>query len=187
MKKKFNVQRDVNGIQGLCIIEPTVFEDYRGYFIEAYNEKDFFSLGLDMKFVQDNQVFSVYGVLRGMHVNRNNPQGKLIRVISGSIYDVVVDLRPGSESYKKWFGIELSASNRKQLYIPEGFAHGYLVLSEIAEVLFKVTKHYIPGDEIGILWNSPELDIKWPKLADVSYILNENDLNNKDFSELKLS
>ncbi len=152
-------------IEGLCILEPTVFGDSRGYFMETYNQKDMAEAGLDMAFVQDNQSMSVKGVLRGLHSQRNFPQGKLVRVIQGSVFDVAVDLRPGSETYGQWFGVELTAENKKQFYIPQGFAHGFLVLSETAEFCYKVTDFYHPEDEYGIAWNDPTIAIQWPQIT----------------------
>ena len=152
-------------IEGLYVIEPTVFKDERGYFVETYNYNDFAEAGLDMKFVQDNQSSSSKGVLRGLHFQKQHPQGKLVRVIKGTVFDVVVDLRSHSETYGKWFGEILSAENNKQFYIPEGFAHGFLVLSDTAEFCYKCTDFYHPGDEGGLAWNDPEINIKWPKLV----------------------
>jgi dTDP-4-dehydrorhamnose 3,5-epimerase len=149
-------------IDGIHVIEPTVFGDERGCFMETYNQKDFAEAGLDMKFVQDNQSMSVKGVLRGLHFQKQFPQGKLVRAIRGSVFDVAVDIRQDSQTYGQWFGIILSDENKKQLYIPEGFAHGFLVLSEEAEFCYKCTDFYHPGDEGGIIWNDPEIGIKWP-------------------------
>ena len=149
---QIKVTKDVGGIEGLCIIEPTVHGDNRGYFMETYNQKDMQSNGLNMVFVQDNQSRSVKGVLRGMHLQKNYPQGKLVRIIKGKIYDVAVDFRKGSKTYLKYYGIELSEENKKQFYIPEGLAHGFVVLSDVAELCYKVTDFYHPGDEIGIDW-----------------------------------
>lgn len=149
-------------IEGLYIIKPLVHFDNRGYFTETYNRRDMAEQGLDMVFVQDNQSMSVKGVLRGLHFQKQYPQGKLIRVIHGRVFDVAVDLRPGSPSYGKWNGVELSAENGLQVYIPEGFAHGYLVLSDVAEFCYKCTDFYHPGDEGGIAWNDPEIGIAWP-------------------------
>ncbi len=151
-------------IEGLYIIEPSVFGDERGYFIETYNQRDMQEAGLNMVFVQDNQSMSVKGVLRGLHFQKEFPQGKLVRVIKGRVFDVAVDLRSGSKTYGKWFGVELSAENKKQFYISEGFAHGFLVLSETAEFCYKVTDFYHPGDEGGLAWNDPEIAIDWPEL-----------------------
>lgn len=149
-------------IEGLYIIEPAIHGDNRGYFMETYNQRDMASAGLNMVFVQDNQSMSVKGVLRGLHFQKEHPQGKLVRVIQGSVFDVAVDLRTNSETYGKWYGIELTAENKKQFYISEGFAHGFLVLSETAEFCYKVTDFYHPGDEGGLAWNDPVIGIKWP-------------------------
>lgn len=154
-------------IEGLYIIEPTVHGDSRGYFMETYNQKDMQENGLDMVFVQDNQSMSVKGVLRGLHFQKQFPQGKLVRVIKGSVFDVAVDLRAGSKTYGKWFGVELTEENKKQFYISEGFAHGFLVLSETAEFCYKVTDFYHPGDEGGLAWNDPEIGIEWPDLQGI--------------------
>ena len=152
-------------IEGLYIIEPTVHIDSRGYFVETYNSKDMAEAGLDMVFVQDNQSASVKGVLRGLHFQKEFPQGKLVRVIKGRVFDVAVDLRKNSKTFGKWFGVELSEENKKQFYISEGFAHGYLVLSDYAEFCYKVTDFYHPGDEGGLAWNDPEIAIEWPDLV----------------------
>lgn len=152
-------------IEGLYIIEPSVFGDERGYFMETYNQKDFEEAGLNMVFVQDNQSMSVKGVLRGLHYQKQFPQGKLVRVVRGTVFDVAVDLRSNSKTYGKWFGVELSAENKKQFYIPEGFAHGFLVLSDEAEFCYKCTDFYHPGDEGGLAWNDPQIGIQWPRLT----------------------
>lgn len=152
-------------IEGLYIIEPKVHGDSRGYFMETYNQNDMREAGLDMVFVQDNQSMSVKGVLRGLHYQINYPQGKLVRVIKGRVFDVAVDLRPGSETYGKWYGVELTEENKKQFYISEGFAHGFLVLSDTAEFCYKVTDFYHPGDEGGLAWNDPAIGIQWPELV----------------------
>ena len=131
-------------IEGLYVIEPTVFKDERGYFVETYNQNDMKEAGLDMVFVQDNQSMSTRGVLRGLHFQKQFPQGKLVRVVRGKVFDVAVDLRSDSKTYGKWFGVELSAENMKQFYIPEGFAHGFLVLSDEAEFCYKCTDFYHP-------------------------------------------
>ena len=153
------------GIEGLVIVEPTVFGDNRGYFMETYNQKDMEEAGLTMNFVQDNQSCSTKGVLRGLHYQKQFPQGKLVRVIKGKVFDVAVDLRTHSETYGKWFGVELSEENKKQFYIPEGFAHGFLVLSDVAEFCYKCTDFYHPGDEGGMAWNDPEIGIEWPEVT----------------------
>ncbi len=152
-------------IEGLYIIEPTVFGDNRGYFMETYNKQDMEAQGLNMNFVQDNQSMSVKGVLRGLHFQKEFPQGKLVRVIKGRVFDVAVDLRADSKTYGQWYGVELTEENKKQFYISEGFAHGFLVLSETAEFCYKVTDFYHPGDEGGLAWNDPEINIQWPDLA----------------------
>ena len=151
-------------IEGLYIIEPAVHGDKRGYFMETYNQKDMQECGLNMVFVQDNQSMSVKGVLRGLHFQKEFPQGKLVRVIKGSVFDVAVDLRAGSQTYGQWYGVELTEENKKQFYISEGFAHGFLVLSDEAEFCYKVTDFYHPGDEGGLAWNDPAIGIKWPQL-----------------------
>lgn len=152
-------------IEGLYIIEPAVHGDNRGYFMETYNQNDMHEAGLDMVFVQDNQSMSTKGVLRGLHFQKEYPQGKLVRVIKGKVFDVVVDLRAGSSTYGKWYGVELTEENKKQFYISEGFAHGFLVLSDVAEFCYKVTDFYHPGDEGGLAWNDPEIGIEWPELV----------------------
>lgn len=151
-------------IEGLYIIEPAVHGDNRGYFMETYNQRDMQENGLNMVFVQDNQSMSVKGVLRGLHFQKQYPQGKLVRVIKGRVFDVAVDLRTGSETYGKWYGVELTEENKKQFYISEGFAHGFLVLSDTAEFCYKVTDFYHPGDEGGLAWNDPAIGIEWPEL-----------------------
>ena len=152
-------------IEGLKVIEPTVFGDSRGYFMETYNYNDFKEAGIDVEFVQDNQSSSRYGVLRGLHFQINYPQDKLVRVVNGEVFDVAVDLREGSKTFGKWYGVVLSAENKKQFFIPKGFAHGFLVLSDIAEFCYKCTDFYHPGDEGGLAWNDPEIGIEWPTLT----------------------
>lgn len=154
-------------IDGLYIIEPKVHGDSRGYFMETYNQNDMREAGLDMVFVQDNQSMSVKGVLRGLHYQINYPQGKLVRVVRGRVFDVAVDLRSGSETYGQWYGLELSEENKKQFYISEGFAHGFLVLSDTAEFCYKCTDFYHPNDEGGLAWNDPQIGIRWPELTGV--------------------
>ena len=151
-------------IEGLYVIEPTVHGDSRGYFMETYNYNDMKECGLDMVFVQDNQSKSSKGVLRGLHYQINHPQGKLVRVIKGRVFDVAVDIRKGSLTYGKWFGIEISEENKKQFYISPGFAHGFLVLSDEAEFCYKCTDFYHPDDEGGIAWNDPTIGIVWPEV-----------------------
>ena len=158
---QIKVEKNVGGIEGLHVIEPAVHGDARGYFMETYNKRDMEEAGLNMNFVQDNQSMSTKGVLRGLHFQKQYPQGKLVRVIKGRVFDVAVDIRKGSKTYGKWFGIELSEDNKKQFYISEGFAHGFLVLSDTAEFCYKVTDFYHPNDEGGIAWNDPEIAINW--------------------------
>ena len=152
-------------IKGLYIIQPAVHGDSRGYFMETYNQRDMEENGLNMVFVQDNQSMSTKGVLRGLHFQKQYPQGKLVRVIKGAVFDVAVDLRSGSPTYGQWYGVELTEENKKQFYIKEGFAHGFLVLSDVAEFCYKCTDFYRPGDEGGVAWNDPDLGIKWPGLV----------------------
>jgi dTDP-4-dehydrorhamnose 3,5-epimerase len=170
-------------IDGLYIIEPTVHGDSRGYFFETYNQKDMNEAGLNMVFVQDNQSMSSKGVLRGLHLQGNHPQGKLVRVIKGTVFDVAVDLRKNSPTFGQWYGIELSDENKKQFYISEGFAHGFFVLSETAEFCYKVTDFWYPGDEVGIAWNDATINVKWP-LGEIIPILSDKDLKNSTLKEL---
>ena len=149
-------------IEGLYLIEPAVHGDERGYFMETYNQNDFTEEGLDYTFVQDNQSMSVKGVLRGLHFQKEYPQSKLVRVIKGKVFDVAVDIRKGSKTYGQWYGVELSDENKKQFLISEGFAHGFVVLSDTAEFCYKVTDFYHPGDEGGIAWDDPDIGIDWP-------------------------
>ena len=147
------VEKNMGGIEGLCVITPAVHGDSRGYFFESYNENDMKENGLRVTFVQDNQSMSVKGVLRGLHFQKKYPQTKLVRVIRGAVFDVVVDLREGSKTYGRWYGSELSAENKRQLLIPRGFAHGFLVLTDDAEFCYKCDDFYHPNDEGGIAWN----------------------------------
>lgn len=159
------IQVTESPIKGLYVIEPTVYGDDRGYFVETYNQQDMHEAGLDMNFVQDNQSKSSKGVLRGLHFQKEFAQGKLVRVTKGRVFDVAVDLRDGSETFGNWFGIELSEDNFKQFYISEGFAHGFLVLSDEAVFQYKVTDFYHPGDEGGLAWNDPSIGIEWPEVV----------------------
>lgn len=172
-------------IEGLYVIEPTVFGDERGYFMETYNQNDMAEAGLNMVFVQDNQSMSTRGVLRGLHFQKQYPQGKLVRAIRGEVFDVAVDLREGSATYGKWHGEVLSEENKKQFYIPEGFAHGFYVLSETAEFCYKCTDFYHPGDEGGIKWDDPGIGIKWPLISEVPVILSEKDKKHPGLKELE--
>lgn len=170
-------------IEGVYIIEPTVFGDERGYFMETYHAEEFKKAGLDMIFVQDNQSKSKKGVLRGLHFQYTKPQGKLVRAIKGEVFDVAVDLRKDSKTYGKWEGVVLSEENKKQFYVPEGFAHGFLVLSDEAEFTYKCTDFYDGEDEGGILWDDPEIGIKWP-IEDIDEIvLSEKDRQWKNLKE----
>ncbi|MDO5550379.1 MAG: dTDP-4-dehydrorhamnose 3,5-epimerase [Lachnospiraceae bacterium] len=162
---QITVEKNVGGIEGLCVIQPAVHGDSRGYFMETYNQRDMAEHDLNMVFVQDNQSCSTKGVLRGLHFQKEFPQGKLVRVVKGAVFDVAVDLRSSSKTYGKWFGVELTEENKKQFYIPEGFAHGFLVLSDIAEFCYKCTDFYHPGDEGGLAWNDPEIGITWPQVV----------------------
>ena len=172
-------------IEGLKVITPTVFGDERGYFMETYNYNDFKEAGIDVEFVQDNQSMSVKGVLRGLHYQINHPQGKLVRVISGQVFDVAVDLRKNSPTFGAWHGEILPAENKKQFYIPEGFAHGFYVLSDTAEFVYKCTDFYHPGDEGGLRWNDPTIGVNWPLLPGTTPILSEKDKNNPFFDNEK--
>ncbi len=149
-------------IEGLKVITPTVFGDDRGYFMETYNENDMKDAGMDYVFVQDNQSASKKGVLRGLHFQKEFPQDKLVRVVNGEVFDVAVDLREGSATFGKWYGVRLSAENKKQFMIPKNFAHGFIVLSDYAEFCYKCTDFYHPNDEGGLLWKDPEIGVEWP-------------------------
>ena len=161
---QITVEKNIDGIEGICVVTPTVHGDSRGYFMETYNQRDMAEAGFDVEFVQDNQSMSTKGVLRGLHFQKNYPQAKLVRVIKGSVFDVAVDLRSGSKTYGKWHGEVLSADNNKQFFIPRGFAHGFLVLSDVAEFCYKCDDFYHPNDEGGMAWNDPEIGIVWPGL-----------------------
>ncbi len=161
---QITVEKNIDGIEGLCTITPAVHGDDRGYFMETYNLADMHEAGLDYTFVQDNQSKSRKGVLRGLHFQINYPQTKLVRVIKGSVFDVAVDLRPGSATYGKWHGETLTEENKKQYLIPRGFAHGFLVLSDDAEFCYKCDDLYHPNDEGGLAWNDPDIGVKWPCL-----------------------
>ena len=161
---QIKVEKNVGGIEGLCIISPAVHGDHRGYFMETYSQRDMEEAGLNITFVQDNQSMSTKGVLRGLHFQKQFPQTKLVRAIRGSVFDVAVDLRPGSATYGRWYGVELTAENHKQFLIPQGFAHGFLVLSETAEFCYKCDDFYHPNDEGGLAWNDPAIGIEWPQI-----------------------
>lgn len=173
-------------LEGVYIIEPKVFGDERGYFMESYNKKEFNRLGLDMNFIQDNESKSTKGVLRGLHFQTKNTQGKLVRVTSGEVFDVAVDLRVGSPTFGKWEGVILSDINKKQFYIPEGFAHGFLVLSEEAVFNYKCTNYYSPEYDSGVLWNDEEIGIEWPLNEIEKVILSEKDKNQKKLTDIEV-
>ncbi len=162
-------------IEGLKVIVPEVHGDKRGYFVETYNARDMKEAGIDRVFVQDNQSASSRGVLRGLHFQIEHPQAKLVRVIKGEVFDVAVDLRKGSKTYGQWHGELLSETNFKQFYIPEGFAHGFLVVSDYAEFCYKCTDFYHPGDEGGLMYNDPEIGIEWPIAPDMVLNLSDRD------------
>ena len=162
---QIKVEKNVAGIEGLCVITPTIHGDNRGYFMETYSQRDMEENNIHINFVQDNQSMSVKGVLRGLHFQKNFPQAKLVRVIRGSVFDVAVDLRKGSATFGKWYGIELTEENKKQFLIPRGFAHGFLVLSDIAEFCYKCDDFYHANDEGGLAWNDPEIGVEWPDIV----------------------
>ena len=155
------IEKNVGGIEGLCVITPAVHGDSRGYFMETYSRRDMQEAGIDIDFVQDNQSLSTKGVLRGLHFQKRYPQTKLVRVIKGSVFDVAVDLRCGSATYGKWYGVELTEENKKQFLIPRGFAHGFLALTDTAEFCYKCDDFYHANDEGGLAWNDPAIGIKW--------------------------
>lgn len=162
---QIEVEKNVGGIEGLCVITPNVHGDNRGYFMETYSQRDMEENEIFVNFVQDNQSMSTKGVLRGLHFQKNYPQTKLVRAIKGSVFDVAVDLRPGSDTYGIWYGVLLTEENKKQFLIPRGFAHGFLVLSETAEFCYKCDDFYHPHDEGGLAWNDPDIGIVWPDVV----------------------
>ena len=171
-------------IKGVYIIETKVYGDNRGYFMETYKKSDFDEAGLKYNFVQDNQSSSRKGVLRGLHFQKTFPQAKLVRVLSGEVFDVAVDLRKDSETYGKWVGVLLSAENKKQFMIPRGFAHGFLVISDYAEFAYKCDEVYHPEDEGGLIWNDPDVAVEWPDIVDI--ILSDKDRNNPTLAESRV-
>ncbi|MBM7869836.1 dTDP-4-dehydrorhamnose 3,5-epimerase [Clostridium pascui] len=173
-------------IEDLYIIEPKVFGDHRGYFMETYNYEDFKEAGLDMVFVQDNQSKSRKGVLRGMHFQTQYSQGKLVRVIKGEVFDVAVDLRKESKTYGQWYGVLLSEENKNQFYVPEGFAHGFLVTSDEAEFVYKCTNLYHPEFEGGIAWDDPDINIQWPLQGIDEVLLSDKDKNAPTLKKRKI-
>lgn len=174
-------------IRGIYIIEPKVFGDNRGYFMETYNKEHFVEAGLNMTFVQDNESKSTKGVLRGLHFQKKHSQGKLVRVTKGEVFDVAVDLRTGSPTYGQWEAVVLSEENKKQFYIPEGFAHGFLVLSDEAVFNYKCTDFYSPEYDGGVMWNDPDINIKWPLEGIENIILSEKDKKHPNLKDLDLS
>ena len=162
---QITVEKNVGGIEGLCVITPAVHGDNRGYFMETYSRRDMEEAGIDIVFVQDNQSCSTKGVLRGLHFQKQFPQTKLVRAIKGSVFDVAVDLRSGSATYGKWYGVLLTEENKKQFLIPKGFAHGFLVLTDVAEFCYKCDDFWHPNDEGGLAWNDPAIGIEWPELV----------------------
>lgn len=174
-------------IEGLKVITPEVRGDARGYFMETYQANDFKAAGIDVEFVQDNQSASTKNVLRGLHFQINYPQDKLVRVISGKVFDVAVDLREDSKTFGKWFGVELSAENKKQFFVPKGFAHGFYVMSDYAEFVYKVSDFYHPNDEGGLMYNDPDLGVKWPFDEETELVLSDKDKVHGSFAEYKLS
>ena len=185
---QISLEKNVGGIEGLCVITPAVHGDERGYFMETYNVREMQEAGFDIKFVQDNQSMSVKGVLRGLHFQIHYPQCKLVRAVRGSVFDVAVDLREGSATYGKWYGVELTEENKKQFFVPKNFAHGFIVLSEEAEFCYKVTDFYHPNDEGGILWNDAEVGVEWPMpegMTAADLILSDKDKVQKSFAEYK--
>jgi len=163
-------------IEGLKVITPKVFGDSRGYFMEVYNKNDYVAAGIDVDFVQDNQSASVKNVLRGLHFQINYPQDKLVRAARGTVYDVAVDLREGSKTFGKWFGVVLSEENKKQFFIPKGFAHGFFVMSDYAEFAYKCSDFYHPNDEGGLKFDDPDIGVEWPFEDKDSLILSDKDV-----------
>ena len=178
---KFNVIK--TSIEGVYIIEPTVFGVNRGYFMESYSKRDFEEAGLTMNFVQDNESKSKKGVLRGLHFQTKHTQGKLVRVVEGEVFDVAVDLREGSPTFGQWTGVTLTAENKKQFYIPEGFAHGFLVISETATFQNKCTDYYAPEYDGGVLWNDPDINIEWPLEGIKEVLLSDKDQKQQTLKE----
>jgi len=172
-------------IKDVFVVEPAVFGDHRGYFMETYNQQDFHAAGLQYIFVQDNESSSRKGVLRGLHFQKNHPQAKLVRVLKGKVFDVAVDLRKDSKTYGKWVGVLLSEENKKQLMIPRGFAHGFVVVSDYAEFAYKCDDFYHPEDEGGLKWNDPDIGIQWPDVGEI--ILSEKDQKHPLLSECKMA
>ena len=184
---QIKVEKNVGGIEGLCVITPAVYGDSRGYFMETYNQHDMENAGINITFVQDNQSCSTKGVLRGLHFQKQFPQTKLVRVIKGRVFDVAVDLRKESKTYGKWHGVELTEENKKQFFIPKGFAHGFLVLSDVAEFCYKCDDFYHPNDEGGLAWNDPAIGIDWGVIGNYNGTASAEGYALKDGTKLNLS
>ena len=180
---KFNFIK--TSIDGVIIVEPTAYGDSRGYFMETYQKEDFVKGGITVDFVQDNQSMSTKGVLRGLHFQKQFSQSKLVRCIRGEVFDVAVDLREGSPTFGKWEGVILSAENKRQFFIPKNFAHGFLVLSDEAEFVYKVDDFYHPNDEGGLMWNDPDIGIDWPITEDMTINLSDKDKIHPPFKDFK--
>lgn len=174
------------GIEGLTVIDIQPFGDERGYFMETYNEEDFHKAGLTMRFVQTNESKSSRGVLRGLHFQKQFPQGKLVRCTQGKVFDVAVDLRAGSATYGQWYGVMLTEENKREFYVPEGFAHGFYVMSDVAKFEYQVTNLYHPEDEGALFWNDPDVGIEWPLEEGLPVLLSEKDKKNPSLKDLKL-
>ena len=174
------------GLAGARLIEPRVFGDHRGFFLETWNERDYAAAGLTARFVQDNHSMSRKGTLRGLHYQRPNTQGKLVRVVSGAVFDVIVDLRQSSPTFRQWYGIELSAQNRRQLWVPEGLAHGFYVLSDTAEFVYKCTDYYAPRHEPTLLWNDPAIGVVWPIPPGEQLLISDKDAVGTPFDSLEI-
>ena len=175
---------EITGIPGVLVLEPKVFGDDRGFFLESYNQKSFAEIGLSSGFVQDNHSRSARNVLRGLHYQLGQPQGKLVRVVAGSIWDVAVDIRRSSATFGQWVGVELTAENKRMFWIPEGFAHGFVVTSDFADVLYKATDFYAPSCEHSLLWNDPQLAITWP--LDGEPVLSQKDRDGQLLGQAEL-
>ncbi len=172
-------------LDGVKLLQPRIFEDHRGYFVETWNQRTLSDLDLDVKFVQDNESLSKKGALRGIHFQHAHPQGKLVKVVWGEVFDIAVDLRKDSPSFGQWVGEILSAENKHQLWIPPGFGHAYFTLSDVAVFTYKCTEFYYPDDQFCLKWDDPEIAIDWPDIGNSEIVLSEQDRNGKSFAELK--
>ncbi len=179
------MQLESTSLDGVKLLKPRVFEDERGYFVETWNYRTLSELGLDVRFVQDNESLSRKGALRGIHFQLNHPQGKLVRVICGEVFDIAVDLRKDSPSFGQWFGATLSQHNKRQMWIPPGFGHAYLTLSDQAVFSYKCSEYYYPEDQYTLQWNDPDVAIEWPELDDAELILSDKDQRGLSFEALK--